>query len=227
MKWLIFISFGLMGISCQAQTLRQCLLRTDSHLHDVRIIPCKASPELFIAILVTENHWWETISFVRFKNHQIVWQATIDTLPGAQSIYAARQIFLAGFPDPMIEVFDITHMGNGFYYLYRLHDRHARLLLQARAVDRNMDGAEQVGDSMGCSQVYKNNSLTPSYTDINKDGYADIRLTGAMQTYAQDDKTLLRQWPVQRVFFYNKKQHRFIEDPRLRLGFLEGDFSCN
>jgi len=90
----MFISLGLTGVSSPAQSLRQVLLRADSTLQNVRIIPCKASPELFIAILVTENHWWETIRFVRFKNRQIVWQATIDNLPDAQSIYAARQISL-------------------------------------------------------------------------------------------------------------------------------------
>jgi hypothetical protein len=51
----------------RGQSLRRLLLQTDSDLKDVRIIPCKASPELFIAILVTENHWWETISFVRYS----------------------------------------------------------------------------------------------------------------------------------------------------------------
>ena len=219
----MFISLGLVGMPSPAQSLRQVLLHADSHLQNVRIKPCKVSPELFIAVLVTENHWWETIRIVRFKNHQIVWQASIDSLPGGQSIYAARQISLAGFPDPFIEVFDMTHMGNGFYYLYSLHGSHARLMLQTRAVDRNMDGAEQVGDSMGCSQVYKNDSLTPSYTDINHDGYADIRLTGTVLTFAQDDKTLLRQWRAQKVFLYSKKQQRFIEDVSRRRGFMKMD----
>jgi hypothetical protein len=223
MKWLMFISLGLMGMSSPAQSLRQVLLRANSQLQNVRIIPCKASPELFIAILVEENHWWETSRIVRFKNHQIVWQASIDTLPEGQSIYTARQISLTGFPDLFIEVFDMTHMGNGFYYLYSLHGSHARLMLQTRAVDRNMDGAEQVGDSVGCSQVYKNDSLTSSYTDLNHDGYADIHLTGVVLTYAQDDKTLLRQCPIQKVFLYNKKRHRFIEDPRRGLGLFEPD----
>ena len=219
----MFISLGLMAMSNPAQSLRQVLLQTDSHLQNVRIIPCKASPELFIAVLVTENHWWETVRIVRFKNHQIVWQASMDTLPEAQSIYAARQISLPGFPDPFIEVFDMSHMGNGFYYLYSLHGSHAGLMLRTRAVDRNMDRAEKVGDSVGCSQVDKNDSLNPSYSDINHDGYADIRLTGLVMTFAQDDKTLLRQRPIQKVFLYNKKRNRFIEDPRRRMGLSEPD----
>jgi hypothetical protein len=56
MKWLPFTSVVLLAVSGSAQSLRQILLRADSNLKDVRIIPCKASPELFIAILAAENH---------------------------------------------------------------------------------------------------------------------------------------------------------------------------
>ena len=56
----------------------------------------------------------------------------------------------------------------------------ARLLLQTRAVDRHMDGAEEIGGSAGCSLVYKNDTLTPSYTDINKDGYTSNRCSAAL-----------------------------------------------
>jgi hypothetical protein len=209
---------ALTAVSSHAQSLRQILMQADNTLRNVRIIPCQGSPELFIAVLVTEDHWWETISFIRFKNHQIISRATIDKLPEAQSIYAAREIFLKGFRDPMIEVFDITHMGNGFYYLYRLHGSRASLLLQTFAVDRNRDGAEHFGDSLECSRVFKHDRLTPSYKDLNNDGYADIRLTGIAQLYAQDDKTLLRQWPVQKVFLYDTIRRRFIEEHRKRIG---------
>jgi hypothetical protein len=118
----------------------------------------------------------------------------------------------------------MTHMGNGFYYLYRLHGSKAQLMLSTRAVDRNMDECEHVGNYRGCSLVFKNDSLTPSYKDLNHDGYADVRLTGVGQLYAEDEKTLLRQWRVQKVFLYDQKKRRFIENRRLRAGTNWGNW---
>jgi hypothetical protein len=42
-------------------------------------------------------------------------------------------------------------------------------------------------------------------------------------TFAQDNKTLLRQWRAQKVFLYSKKQQRFIEDVSRRRGFMKMD----
>src|ERR1700753_1461634 len=109
LKCLLFVIGTFHPVSIHAQSLRQEMMRADSGLKDVRLIHIKKRSELFIAIRVYELHWWETFAVVRFKNHRIEKYAPMARLPDAQSIRSARQVFLKGFPYPMIEVFDMTH----------------------------------------------------------------------------------------------------------------------
>ena len=214
-----FILLTLISLSVNSQSLRQQLLRQDTTLKDVEIIKCKIDPTLFIALLVTEYNWWESISIVKFQKGQILWTARFDTLPSSQSILSARQISLKGIPNPLIEVFDETHMGNGFYYLYELRGKTIRLLASTRAVDNNDDGEIEIIHK-SYSRLFKGGQLKPTYIDINKDGHTDIKLTGTIQIVG--DK-YLKEYFAQKILLYDKANKRFVEEVRQRKGFKPTD----
>ena len=222
MKSLLLITLTVFCLTTDSQTLRQELLRQDSTLKDVTIIKCNVDPNLFITILVREKDWWEDLQVVNFSNGHIQWVASFDTVPSSQSIYTARQISLKGIAFPLIEVFDVTHQGNGYYYLYELKGKHAKLITQTRAVDWNFDGGLEYNHKY-CSIIYKNGTLTPTYKDMNNDGYTDIILKGTIQIYDDDWKTMLKQYPAQKVLYYNKSKNKFVEDLKRRKGFKMDD----
>jgi hypothetical protein len=223
MKPLLLLFFSLQILNATSQTLRHQILSQDSALRDVKIARCKCNPNLYLAILITEVHWWEQFELINFKNGHIQWKAYIDTLNTGQAILSARQISLKGLPFPLFEIFDHTHRWNGFYYLYRLDGKKLKKIAETRAVDCCFDGDLIIGHHYECSIVYKNDHLTPIYQDLNNDGYVDVILKGTIQIFAEDDKTLLRQYPAQKVLIYNNSKGRFIEDLTQRKGFKQDD----
>lgn len=223
MKLPLLLILLIFSLKTTPQSLREQLLKQDSNWKDIQLIPCKCDPDLFIALLITEPHWWEEIKIVKFKKGRIVWTAKFDTVPSSQAILSARQISLKGIPYPLFEVFDHTHQGNGYYYLYELRGKRAVEVAQTRAVDWSMDGSVDFDHHPDCSIIFKNDTLTPIYKDINNDGYTDIILKGTIQIVAADWKTILKQYPAQKVFIYNKREKRFTEDLKKRKGFLPED----
>jgi hypothetical protein len=224
MKSLLLITaLTLFCFEGNSQTLRQTLLRQDSSLKDVIVIKCKTKADLFITILVKQKDWWEDIELVSFSKGHILWTAKFDTLPSSQSILSARQISLKGISLPLIEVFDVTHQGNGYYYLYEIKGKHARLITQTRAVDWNFEEALEFNHKFNCSIIYKGGKLTPFYRDVNNDGITDIILKGTIQIFESDWKTKLKEYPAQKVLIFNKAKKKFVEDLRQRKGFDKDD----
>lgn len=111
MKLPLILILILFSPKTTPQSLRQQLLKQDSNLKDVKLTPCKCDPDLFIALLITELHWWEEVKIVKFKKGRILWTAEFDTVPSSQAILSARQLSLKGIPHPLFEVFDHTHRG--------------------------------------------------------------------------------------------------------------------
>lgn len=66
-KYLMLLIGMFFTISSHEQSLKKILMRRDCSLRDVRITPLNTNPDLFIAVLVTDPHWWETISLVQYK----------------------------------------------------------------------------------------------------------------------------------------------------------------
>ena len=96
-------------------------------------------------------------------------------------------------------------------------------IAETRAVDWCFDGALTIGHHYECSIVFKNDHLIQFYQDLNKDGHTDIIPKGTIQVFANDDKTLLKQYPAQKVLLYDKVKKQFVEDLKLRKGFKQGD----
>ena len=223
MKLPAIIILILLSISTCGQSLRLQLLKKDTSLKDAKIIKFKDDTTLCIAILIIEQHWWEGLSVIKFNKCHIVWTAKFDTPPSAQSILSARQIILKGIPNPVVEVFDKSHMGNGDYYLYELEGKSMRLLVSTRAVDFCYDSETEMPNTLQFySRVFKGGQLKPRYIDINKDGVADIKLNGIIQIF-DDSGKLVREYYAQKIFLYNKTKNKFIEDLKQRKGFRVSD----
>jgi hypothetical protein len=204
-----------------AQPLKKLLLKQNPDCKDVQIISCKSDPNLFIAILQEDPDWWETLNVVNYKDGKIRWKAQFDSLPGEQSIRSARQITLKGITNPLIEVYGQTHNGNGFFYLYELNGKTAKLLLMTRAVDESSDGAVEINHQY-YDRIFKNGHLKPTYKDFNQDGISDVKLTGTI-LICLDKEHIYKQYPAQKVFIYNKTKKKYVQDIKLRQWFEHDD----
>jgi hypothetical protein len=174
----------------------------------VRVVasPVPGRPNVFVAICDTETEWWGTFQCVECTpDGRILWK-TSDEI-GEQSVHKARAITVPGFANPLIEVFGITHMGNGSLYLYELRGQSLHRVLETRAVDRNDAGG-----------VFHDTTLTPHYADLNADGHADLTLTGVILERTARQASL-RSTPCRKVFLWHPAERRFVEDPTARLGF--------
>jgi hypothetical protein len=145
---------------------------------------------LVIAIEIIEENWWENLHIGKIENNQITWLEIIK-LPTAQSIRSARFVNLKGFKEPLIEIYDQTHQGNGAIYLYQVSGEKVSLLAESKAVDLHLDYRFNANNFakqgyFNCGQVFEAGQLTSNYQEVDQDGFADLVLTGTLITKCFD-----------------------------------------
>jgi hypothetical protein len=179
-------------------------------LHRVVIVPVQGTEDTYVAIRDWIDSWSGDFVCFHYRNGRIEGTATVPEAPTEQSILAVRGFRLNGLPNPVVEVFGITHMGNGCYYLYELAGRELRLLLVTRGVDRHAD-----------LNLIRGEHLSPRYVDLNGDGFIDVELTGTVEEYDDDPhiEAPLCSYPCRKVFHWNPTSRLFVEDLSQREGF--------
>ena len=182
--------------------------KPDETIKRIEAFPVPGSPTLFIAICDHEPHWWGFFGLYKLEEGHIAWQASCDKPPDENSIRNLQARTLPGFGAPIVEVYGMTHMGNGNLYLYELQNRKLVLLLKTRAVD----------DHWGDGFVFHEGRLIPKYTDLNGDGVTDLVLKGDIEERVEQGNRLVSAHLCQKVFLWNKDRHRFEEDLSRRIG---------
>jgi hypothetical protein len=151
---------------------------------------------------------------VSFQGGRIQWTvAPSEEDVDEQSFIRARAVRLRGVTGPLVEVFGMTHMGNGNYYLFQLRGRELRLTLKTFAVDTHWPD----------NNLIQGEHLRPQYLDLNGDGYDDVALTGVVQKFGRDPDAdpapPYQAIPCQKIFHWNPQRERFVEDKSRRFGF--------
>lgn len=182
-------------------------------LQRIEVSSVPGEEDTFVAIRDWQEHWWGDFVCFGFGNGRIKWTASITEEPDEQSLLEVRALQLPGINWSFIEVFGMTHMGNGNYYLYQLRERALHLVLKTRAVDRHW------GDLI----LIRGNHLQAAYRDLDGDGCSDVELTGVVEEY-RDEPSVHEEQPFRvnackKVFHWHRAQNRFIEDRSQRKGF--------
>lgn len=216
--------------------------RPKYELDRIELIPFKNSDSLFVAHLVFEPSWWSSFSVGRYIDGKIQWLRIEDTVKMANYILSIKEIQLNGFENPIIEVYDSTHMGNGSFYLFEVNKYTLALLVKTRAVDSLMDGATHplvCGDRAfsASSSLFRDQKLAVEYADVNNDGIDDFTLSGVIDIYCNgefkgdgmnrkidDSDYLYKSVPAKKVFLFDAKEREergFKEDIAQKVGFDE------
>jgi hypothetical protein len=166
-----------------------------------------------------DDRWWGTGVVFCVQDDRISTVCELEEMSGA-FVQSIRSLSLRGFVNPLIEVLDSSHRGNGSLFLYELVDNHARLLLKTCAVDFEHDW-----------EVLQGGVLERSYCDLNFDGYTDVVLYGTAllgerirnvddggTIYYEQGPTWPEQESVQKAFVYSPSSRRFEELRSWRLG---------
>ena len=178
--------------------------RSEVPLAYVKASRVDGRPDLCVARCDFDKDWCGTFGCYGVADGRIVWEARPDVAPTEQSILSVRAFRIPQCKGPVIEVYGMTHCGNGSLYLYELMDRRLVLLLRTRAVDFHENGVTFVGGRLHVCAL-----------DLDGDRNADIRLTGAAIDLDEDGSmTAIR--PCLQVFFW--RRGGFVEDLRLRVG---------
>lgn len=195
-----------------AQALSEAASAADPEnpLHRIQVAPIAGEGQLYVAIRDRITDWSGDFVCFKYSNGRIDWTATVSEEPFEQSILEVRGFHMLGFPNPLVEVFGISHMGNGNLYLYELCGRELRLLLVTRGVDQHAD-----------LNLIRGPHLTVEYRDLNGDGWADVELTGIVEAYSDDPhlEAPIHSYPCRKVFLWDSKSHRFVEDFTQPRGF--------
>ncbi|MEK7089174.1 MAG: hypothetical protein AAB913_03530 [Patescibacteria group bacterium] len=137
---------------------------------------------LFWDIVENEKDWWEYLEIGKIKNDKIRW-LDINQAPHENSILSVAWLELEGFKEPILEVYAITHMGNGNIYLYKVENNKAKLFFTTFGAS----GYWALGDSndnyknygyWNCGEMYAGDKLLSEYYDLNNDNISDLILTG-------------------------------------------------
>ena len=179
-------------------------------LSRVEAFPIPGHSDRFVAICDYQREWNGFFGVYHISGNHVQWQAQIDAEPDEQSIDSVRSLLLPGFKLPIVEVFGMTHRGNGNLYLYELKDRQLRLLLTTKAVEGNAG-----------LFMFQGGRLTPEYRDLNGDGYADLILEGIEEEWDEKGKNLIHREPLRQVFLWDPTMDRFSEDVSSREGVAE------
>ena len=147
-------------------------------------------------------------------------KSTFDEAPDAQSIDKARQIFIEGISNPVFEIFDKTHTGFSYYYLYELRGKKLYLIAKTFAIDGNS------GDDITIANKHYDRSfeLKPIYKDLNGDGFTDIELAGNISMDDIYDKHTHKEVKARKILLYDRRLKKFREDLNRRIGFLKTDY---
>ena len=139
------------------------------------------------------------------------------------TVDSIRSLRLNIAENPFVEAFQSTSRGNGYYALYESnHNGGLYCLLAVRGVDSGHTGTGQ----------FRGTRLQAEYSDINKDGYDDIKLTGVIEYFSDGEDGISKSVPCQRVFIWIQDKEatlslspngRYEEDLRLRSGYEDYD----
>lgn len=188
---------------------------------DLEVIYSDEDETLFIAIHVEEKDWWESLHIGQIEAGEINW-LPLQNPPSSQSIYSARFMSLEGFEGSLIEVYDITHMNNGSFYLYQKQGNKVVNLLKTRAFDANggLPKYTKKYQQYDCGETLKDWRLFPDYKDLNGDGATDLILQGFMETNCIErnkstalarDKIKMASIPIVKIFIWVPEKNKFVE----------------
>lgn len=169
---------------------------------------------VYVVIYDWDPYWWGSWAVVGVDDGTVAWQAGIEGPDGGPPgdgyrdnsyIVSARALKVEGYPNPLIEVFDSSHMGNGSFNLFELKGRRLIHLFSTRAYDAH-------GDT-----VFRGGKLNATYIDLNADGAVDIVLSGIVDFYASFDSRMdgvgaERSEYHQARFIWTPAGGRFVED---------------
>lgn len=191
-----------------------------TYFNDVKIMRYEPDSPLFLAVMIHDDDWWESLKAGLYQNGIIKWLA-IETAPLEASILAAKFLRIKGFENPLIEVYGQTHAGHGAMYLYEVESDRLALLFQTTAVDFNIDSrwAPENYEKYGfgyCGEVYSSGQLKSSYEDLNNDNISDIMLSGVEEIICEKEfrdripgenyEVKVASAPVEKVFLWDKRR---------------------
>ena len=177
------------------------------------MFPVPDAPELGLAICDHQQRWWGFFGLYRLQDGRVVWQADCEEQPTEQSVQWLRGLKLTGFSRPIIEVYGMTHMGNGNLYLYELRDQTLVLLLKTRAGDRHVNDRK----------TFLDGRLMAESPDLNGDGIADLLLKGQVEIRPDGWRVVEATRPCQKAFLWNVASGKFEEDRSRRIGLDDTD----
>lgn len=176
--------------------------------------PCRigSDPALVAAVCDYQVEWWGFFGVYHLTDGSVDWQARTEHEPLEQAIHSLRVLELPGQDHPLLEVYGITHMGNGNLYLYELRQDRLILLLETRALDFNAD-----------LEQFRDGKLESTYRDVNEDGCVDVTLNGIIEEWDEKGNILVDSRLCRKVFLWSPIHGRFVEDPARRMGFASSD----
>lgn len=195
-------------------------------VEDVEIKYNQADKNYFLAQIEWEKDWWEDFRVGKIKNKNINWLA-IDKPPGEQAILSAKFIDLDGINNPLVEVYGLTHTGHGNLYIYEIKNESLNLLFETVAADSNPDTrwAPENYKKYGygtCGEKFLGDKLTSDYRDINKDGMADLILSGTKEIICEKEYEYLKNYyevyevktdsvQIEKKFLWDKNKHTWVD----------------
>lgn len=223
----LFSFFGFSNRSIKAAVINTMDSYERAYTENVEIKICDRDRSLFMAVIEQKKDWSEQIKIGKFVKGKIKWME-MSNLPKEQSVLSAKFVNLAGFSNPMVEVYGETHAGHGDFYLYEVKNDQLKLLLRNQAVDINNDirwspdNYEKYG-YRNCGEFFFGGKLSSSYENLNEDGVVDVILRGTKEIICDKEveknsenpeysEIKVASVPVKKIFLWDKNNSTYLAE---------------
>jgi hypothetical protein len=158
----------------------------------VTIYPCPTDKKLLAAYCEREEAWWGHMRVYKQSGDHVEWAATFPEeyiKERGHYVVSSRWTSLPMVENPVLELIESTHMGNGSLWLMELEGREFRLLLHTSVRGRLWCTDPEFGIPPNGEAKFEGSHLNISYPR-SSDGTVSVQLDGKLSITDMEGKKL-------------------------------------
>lgn len=154
-----------------------------SNFQSVTVYPCPADKSILAVYCEHDHSWWGHMRVFRHSGDKVEWAATFPPEyieARGHYVVSCRWTSFEMLSNPVLELTESTHRGNGSIWLLELNGKEFRLLLHTRVMGRYWPPEPEFAVPPDGEAIFEKN-LKVEYRKADGDDHVSVWLTGNVQ----------------------------------------------